>query len=181
MYKKAVFLLTGILLVTGCNSANSSSESPKQTVSEYHSRVEDLQASMMEAGIKAEEMTYQYYSVWYDAIHEDFVQIGDNIAIDFEGALYWQHQEFDSDGSIADIEEQMSLIEKQISDLKNPPKEYREIYETQLEMYLSLKALVSQAIDPSGSLNSFSDETDRLINDIIDANNKYDVQLPEIE
>ncbi|AJD92246.1 hypothetical protein JMA_29290 [Jeotgalibacillus malaysiensis] len=126
-------------------------------------------------------MTDQYYSVWYDAIYEDMVHIGENVAFDFEDALYYQYIEFSDNGSIEEFEELMASVETQISDLKTPPDEYQQTYDTQLEMYLSLKALSSLAIEPSGSLDSFTDDINKLVDEMLDANNKYSVQLPDSE
>ncbi|MDZ5711369.1 hypothetical protein [Jeotgalibacillus haloalkalitolerans] len=189
MFKRTFLLTAGVLLVTGCSSTNSSddmdvkeeTQSSVENSSDYHAKVEALQEAMMEAGIKAEEMTDQYYSVWYDVIYEDEVQIGGNVAKDFDTALYYQYIEFSDDGSIEELEELMASVETQISDLKSPPAEYQQTYDTQLEMYLSLKALSSLAIEPSGSLDSFTDDISRLVDEMLDANNKYTVQLPDSE
>ncbi|AJD92245.1 hypothetical protein JMA_29280 [Jeotgalibacillus malaysiensis] len=61
MFKKTFLLTAGVLLVSGCSSTNSTSNDTNvkeetqssgngiETLSDYHTKVEDLQAAMMEA------------------------------------------------------------------------------------------------------------------------------------
>lgn len=102
----------------------------------------------------------------------------DDKALGFNDGLKC-YKEYNVNTGVNDsIINRMNGIEKNISELNNPPSKYKESYNSLLDMYTNLKNFVDLTIDPSGSLISYRNDTGNLDTKVINDYDLFKTQLP---
>lgn len=131
----------------------------------YYDNLEAVTYKMLDGAADAETAGNLIKSVWYNTIYKKRDTATDKYTLkkgkfvnDFNDALdnLFSDEEFqESISAIRNNQDEVAMLMKQ---LKNPPKEYEEAYSALKMYYDNYLALTDMVIDPTGSLQSFSDE-----------------------
>ena len=191
--KKLYLLLSSLtiaVILVGCNSK-----------SDYKSNVQNVADEILENSVKVEEILDEYSNVWKysiesrgaipvsemalqtgldeDTIKEYFTinSIG-NIPDDFSLNVFSMKSYFEESGELRKIEDKAKEIKDKISELNNPPKGYEKVYDELLDMYTFSEEYLEMALNPSGSLQSFNEDKNRLSSDILSQHKRVEATMP---
>ena len=120
-----------------------------------------------------------YSDVWNRAIEDDGVMVGDRYAFDFNTAITYQQELFESKGSLKDIDDNKKKVDDLLKNAKAPAEEYKPAYDAAVEMYQSYSELISQASSPSGSLIEFNKTKNELLSEINKKADEFKIKMPE--
>ena len=62
--------------------------------------------------------------------------------------------------------------------MNNPPKGYEKVYDELLDMYTFSEEYLEMALNPSGSLQSFNEDKNRLSSDILSQHKRVEATMP---
>ncbi len=140
---------------------------------EYAENLELATYTMLSGAADAETCCNLIQQVWHNAIWEKednatdkYTKPDGKFVTDFNEALDNLFSDLDFYTQINDIIENQETVRSIIKELKNPPEEYKSAYESLSECYDAYLTFTNMAINPSGSLNSFS-------TDFSDADSKF--------
>lgn len=160
----AVLLVAAILAVVGIRSYKKSKA--EELRNEYAVNLETATFSMLSGAAKAETAGNLIKSVWYNCIYEESSVQTDKFTKensgygafydDFNDALVNLFCDEDFRGSISEIEDNQEFVADMMKDMKNPPEEHKEAYETLKDLYDEYLELTNLVTNPSGNLQSFS-------------------------
>lgn len=153
----------------------------------YISDVESLATYMINSGSEAEDLLILTYKVWYNSIHEES-DVETDPYTKYEGTFIFYDDFNDALTALASdetiqtqkntLETDQTFVAQKVKDLQNPPSEYENIYEVVLELYSSYQNITDLAINPTGSLNSFSETKRNEIDSFIELYDKLQILLP---
>ena len=130
---------------------------------EYADTLEIVTYSMLSGAGDAETCGNLIKQVWYNAIYEESDNSTDQytrpdgyFVSDFNDAIQNLFADSSFSSQISEIEENRDTVNSLMKQLKNPPEEYEDAYEAVTEFYDAYLALTNLAINPSGSLTTFS-------------------------
>ncbi|MBP1544478.1 MAG: zinc ribbon domain-containing protein [Oscillospiraceae bacterium] len=154
----AVLIAVGVLIFSLISSSNQ-----KKAAEDYINKVETVAYEMLDGAADAESAGNLIKSVWYNSIHEEYDSKTDKYTRpngyfldDFNEALGNLFADTTFMAQIIDIESNQELVAGLMKDLKNPPEEHQEAYEALKEYYDAYIELTNLAINPTGSLTTFS-------------------------
>jgi hypothetical protein len=182
-------------------------ELEQQLKAKYQSDMKKLVFDMIGQSARAERIIKTYSNVWDKAIEESIKleamsqllniqrntlkkflsqnEISYNMVTtevvykgDFSKALIITKLYFHANGKIDTLETSKAEISQRISELNNPPNEYQKAYEVSFQMYSAYDEYVSLAIEPSGSVDSFKEQTSELSSDIIKEWKEFEARMP---
>ena len=141
------------------------SNSKKNAAEEYISNVKTTAYTMLSGAADAEKACNLIKSVWYNAIYEKqdtetdpYTRPDGYFYDDFNDALGKLFSDSAFTEQISAIKDHQKMVSKSMKELKNPPEEHQEAYEALKEYYDAYLALTNLATNPTGSLQSFSNE-----------------------
>ncbi len=170
-------IIGGVIINNRSNNKNTDDKSQnavgimseKSSVSQYYKNLEKVALKMLDGAAVAEESGNLTKSVWYNTIYQEddeetdkYTKKNGRFFEDFNDALsaLFESEEFqDKKSEILDNQEEVNKIMKKIV---SPPEECKEAHaalKTYYDCYLEFTDLV---VNPSGSLNTFSDRFDAL-------------------
>lgn len=187
--RKTLLIALFTLFLMGCNS------------SQYNTDLNEATDDMFKNTVEVEEILDRYTTVWEKSIKnknffsladvsemtgieeadvEKYFELSHNgmVLSDFSStvsSLVFYYQET---GKLDEIKKQSVSIKEQITELKNPPKEYKEAYDEVLDMYNYSEELIEMALSPDGSLQSFSEQKKQLLSDISSKYKRIEVIAP---
>lgn len=130
---------------------------------EYAENLELATYTMLSGAADAETCCNLIQQVWNNAIWEKednatdkYTKPDGTFVTDFNEALDNLFSDPDFYTQIDDIMENQETVRSIIKELKNPPEEYKSAYESLSECYDAYLTFTNMAMNPSGSLNSFS-------------------------
>ena len=101
--------------------------------------------------------------VWYNAIYEERDSTTDKytrrkgyFVSDFNEALHNLFLDEDFSAQLESIEDNQSMVQLLMKELKNPPAEYEEAYDAVSEFYDAYVEFTNLVTSPSGSLQTFT-------------------------
>jgi hypothetical protein len=97
---------------------------------------------------------------------------------DFNIALENLFSDSSTQSKIAKIEGNQNTVALLMKKLLNPPKGLENCYSTITDLYTAYKGLTDLAIDPNGSLNSFTGEKNEKVDSFLQFYNKLEAQIP---
>lgn len=131
----------------------------------YYDNLETVTYKMLDGAANAETAGNLIKSVWYNTIYEKRDTATDKYTLkngkfvdDFNEALSNLFYDEEFRKSISTIQNNQDEVVELMKKLKNPPKEYEEAYSVLKTYYDNYLALTKMVINPTGSLQSFSDE-----------------------
>lgn len=198
MYLRKGFIISLLLFISlftlvGCGG---------KKAAEYKADLENATKVMFENAFDVEDMLEQYSEIWnysikskgsitveemsvltgidQDAIEDHFVinSFG-NILDDFSTNLYSMHSYFESNGQLEKVQEASEEAKDKMSELKDHPSDFEKVYDEALDLYDLTEEFMEMAINPTGSLQSFNEDKNRLSSEIFSKYKRIDVIMPE--
>lgn len=156
-----LILFIGISVVVG--SIIKSNQAAKISA-DYSENLEYATTMMLTGASEAESAGNLIKSVWYNTIYEKEDSKTDKYTHrnkysfndDFNDSLAALFSDSDFKSTISSIKNNQDDVAYLMKSLQNPPEEYEEAYETIKEFYNAYLNLTGLVIDPSGSLQTFS-------------------------
>lgn len=149
-----------------------------QKAKEYKQNVKKVQVMVIVSGTKAENMINEYIQVWDKAIESRYgFELHGEYVSDFNDALQVQKSYFISNGDIDKLKKDKNEIESTVKQLKNPPKNYEEIYNLVIDLQNKYRTFSDYAIDPSGSLLSYGNDTAEISRELSDIYQEIEMRI----
>lgn len=143
----------------------------KNKVSTYKENYEEILDKMLDSIDRTEDCLILYRKVWYNTIFEKEDSETNEYTKDSNGRFnddfndslleLWIDKEYSNEISIIK-EESYITIPELFKKLKNPPKEMKDAFEDLEELYDTYLSFTEMAINPSGSLTSFTEKYNEL-------------------
>ncbi len=134
-------------------------------ISAYEDKVVEAIDLMYESGYESALLRDLTVEVWNNAIYhvrdlqtDKYVYVNGRFVYDFNDALYNLETSSYFVSKVKKINEDREKLAEIVSNLK-PPKGYENIHESFISLYYAYKQISKDAIEPSGSLNSYSEDT----------------------
>ena len=162
-------------------------QSQKKAFNSYIDNLTEISMIMLTGGAKAEELNNLTAKVWQNSIYEESDPETDEFTKDSRGIFYDDFNDalsslyFDdsTQDSISEIEENQELVQLMMKDLQNPPEGLENCYETVTDLYTAYRSLTDLAINPSGSLRSFSEAKNEKVDTFLDLYKRLETQIPD--
>jgi hypothetical protein len=156
-------------------------------VEEYKTNVAIISVVMLDGAADAEEAGNLIKSVWYNSIYEEYDYQTDKYTLengkfvdDFNDALGNLFSDESFEELIVDIENNQNDVAKTMKELKDPPEECEEMYESLKEYYDAYLMLTNLAIDPTGSLTSFSSSFNDADSEVLNCYNALKIYIDDV-
>lgn len=166
-------------------AAKAAAESQKQS-EEYGTNLNMAAYSMLSGASDAETCGNLIKQVWYNAIYEKSDSKTDKYTkpkgyyvSDFNDALQNLFSDSSFSGQIADINDNKDTVNSLMKKLKNPPEEYKDAYESLSKLYDAYISLTNLATDPTGSLQTYSQNFNDADNETLNCYNALKMYLEE--
>ncbi|MGG7210386.1 hypothetical protein [Clostridium baratii] len=198
VYKRYIWIITIILaiIITGIVVGKSQKEK------NYQRKITKTYEDMLGLGADSEKIVNNYISLWDGKINfttkdwtRDYMArwIGIDVnnfksnttpftfrdeALNFNDVLKCYKEYNINTGVNKNLVDRIKQAEIDITELNNPPNKFKKSYEALVNMYTNLNTYVNLAINPSGSLISYKNETSNLSNNIINQYNIVKTQMP---
>ena len=162
-------------------------QNQKKAFNSYIDNLTEISMIMLTGGAKAEELNNLTAKVWRNSIYEESDPETDEFTKDSRGIFYDDFNDalsslyFDdsTQDSISEIEENQELVQLMMKDLQNPPDDLENCYETVTDLYTAYRSLTDLAINPSGSLQSFSEAKNEKVDTFLDLFKRLESQIPD--
>ena len=157
-----VAILIGTILVI--SSIIKSNQSAKISA-DYSENLKSATTMMLLGATEAESAGNLIKSVWYNTIYEEWDSKTDKYTRsngygfndDFNDSLTALFSDSSFKSKISSIKSNQESVSALMKALQNPPEEYEEAYDAIREFYDAYLDLTGLAINPSGSLQTYSD------------------------
>ena len=150
----------------------------------YYSNMETVSFTMLDGATKAEDAGNLIKSVWYNAIFEErnsetdkYTMKNGKFVDDFNDALSELFADENFSNSISEIVTNQSDVTNLMKQLKEPPKKYEEAYSVLKVYYDNYLKMTKIVINPTGSLNTFSEDFNTYDNNTVDSYEKMKLYL----
>ena len=150
----------------------------------YYSNMETVCFTMIDGAAKAENAGNLIKSVWYNAIFEErnsetdkYTMKNGKFVDDFNDALSELFADESFSNSISKIVTNQSEVANWVKQLKEPPKKYEEAYSVLKVYYDNYLKMTKIVINPTGSLNTFSEDFNTYDNNTVDSYEKMKLYL----
>lgn len=98
---------------------------------------------------------------------------------DFNEAIAIAIKYYDKQGDLESLKKSREKIQSSIKELAFPPQAYQSIYDETFNLYNNYEKYIDLAIQPTGSLSSFSNNAQTLASDIISGTKSVSAKLPQ--
>ena len=146
--------------------------------------METVSFTMLDGAAKAENAGNLIKSVWYNAIYEErngetdkYTMKNGKFVDDFNDALSELFTDENFSNSISEIVTNQSEVANLMKQLKEPPKKYEEAYSVLKIYYDNYLKMTKIVINPTGSLNTFSEDFNTYDNNTVDSYEKMKLYL----
>ena len=151
---------------------------------EYYSNMETVSFTMLDGAAKAETAGNLIKSVWYNSIYEKrdaetdkYTMKNGKFVDDFNDALSNLFADENFMNSISEIELNQSNVTDLMKKLRNPPTQYEEAYSVLKNYYDNYLQMTKLVINPTGSLQTFSEDFNTYDTDTVNAYEKMKLYL----
>lgn len=151
---------------------------------EYYSNMETVSFTMLDGAAKAENAGNLIKSVWYNAIYEErnsetdqYTMKNGKFVDDFNDALSELFADENFSNNISEIKINQSEVADLMKQLKNPPKKYEYAYSVLKIYYDNYLKMTKIVVNPTGSLNTFSEDFNTYDNNTVDSYEKMKLYL----
>lgn len=160
-------------------------EAQKQS-EEYSTNLSVAAYSMLSGAIKAETCGNMIKQVWYNAIYKEsnsktdkYTKPNGYYVSDFNDALQTLFSDNSFSSQIADINNNKDTVNSLMKKLKTPPEEYKDAYESLSKLYDAYISLTNLATDPTGNLQTYSQNFNDADNETLNCYNALKMYLEE--
>ena len=157
--KKLILIAVAVIIAT----ASLISYKNKKDSEDYVGKLTATTNAMLLGAGTAENCGNLIIDVWSNTIYKErdsetdkYTRRNGYWVTDFNEALYYLLSDDDFKVNVEIIEANQERVEELMKGLANPPKEYKDAYDTMLDMYKSYKSFTNNATTPSGNLRTFS-------------------------
>ncbi len=157
-----------------------------RSAEDYALNIQAVKMEMISSGADAEKIMNLTYKVWLNAIYrnEDFEtdQYTREFGVwvdDFNVALNNLYQDETIKKDIRVIESSRKRVTELMKLLQDPPPEYERSYETLIDLYTAYRSLTELAINPRGSLKTYSERRSKKIDEFLVFYRRLEAQLPD--
>lgn len=192
-YKKPIIigliiLLLGVAAFLGISYINEqkAEKAYQEAFNTYIDNIFLFQITSLSGAADAESYTGLVANVWRNAIYEErdsatdkYTRPNGYFVDDFNTALYNLQTASSSKSTVSEIEENQDDVQELMKDLQNPPAGLERCYDTITELYSAYKGLTDLAVNPTGSLTSFTDSRREKIDAYLNLNDQLNSQIPE--
>lgn len=168
--KIVIGIIVALLIIVSVTAVAISEYQKKKEAKEYAQRVEEYSDNlelatftMLTGAGDAESSANLIKQVWYNAIYEKqddetdkYTKPDGYFVSDFNDALGNLYSDESFSRKISSIKDNQDTVGGLMKELKNPPDEYKEAYDALSVFYEAYISLTNCAIDPSGSLQTYS-------------------------
>lgn len=145
---------------------------------DYSENISSTVVLMLANASKCESMCSTISTTWRNAIFDDYDKYNKGY-LDFNQALQNLFADSNIKNEIETIKNNDVTIAESVKSLQNPPSQFKELYNDMLELYGDYQGLVSQATNPSGSLQSYNSDVNNKISEFMKNYNKIKAKLPK--
>lgn len=145
-----------------------------------------LKVAMINGGSDSETLLNLTAKVWFNSIYneddpETDIYTKNNSGYfydDFNIALSYFFNGTYSKSLIDNIKANQIIVDNIMKNMQKPPRGLENCYSTVTDLYSVYKSLTDLAINPSGSLQSFSDNKTEKIDRFLELYNRLETQIP---
>lgn len=166
-------------------TAKAVAEAQKQS-EKYGTNLNMAAYSMLSGASDAETCGNLIKQVWYNAIYKEsdsttnkYTKPDGYFVSDFNDALQNLFSDSSFSGQIADINSNKDTVNSLMKKLKNPPEEYKDAYESLSKLYDAYISLTNLVTDPTGSLQTYSQNFNDADNETLNCYNALKMYLEE--
>ena len=174
--KRKIMVISVIAIVLLVVYAIGVNFAKKAALAEYSANMTKAAQTMIDGAAKAEDVGNLVKSVWSNAIYEKRDDKTDKYTMqngrfvgDFNDALGNLFADDELNKSISEIRDNQNNVANLMKTLKNPPKKYEEAYSVLKTFYDNYVKLTNSAVNPTGSLKTFSEEFNQYDTDTVNA------------
>lgn len=176
----------------------------EESKSKYIELMKELNTEMISASSDAEKIVKSYSQIWAEAIdngvNDDYFAYYLNTDVssvmpiieqvhgrdlgafssikDFNEALEIAMTYYDERGDFKSLMKSRLEIQEKIKQLALPPQEYENVYDELFDLYNNFEKYIDLAVQPSGSLSSYSNGVQALASDIVAGSKSVEAKLP---
>ena len=183
--KTMISVIVAFLVVMG-GALLYNNQKQNKIISEYKSNINVAMNDMLNGGSDAEALINLTNQVWSNAIYEKesiatdkYTKESGKWVEDFNVALGKLFDDKDTQEKVKRIEDKQNYVKETMKKLQDAPKEYEKIYDNFMELYTAYQGLTDLAINPKGSLQTFSESTREKIDKFLELYKKIETQLPD--
>lgn len=191
--KIIIGIVVALVLVGGATIFGVNQYQKKKAAEEYAQRVEEYADtleldtySMLSGASDAETCGNLIKQVWYNAIYEKkddetdkYTRPKGYFVSDFNDALGNLFADESFSSKVSSIKDNRETVNGLMKNLKNPPDEYRDAYDAVSDLYDAYISLTNCAVDPSGSLQTYSSNFNDADTNTLNAYNAMKLYLDE--
>lgn len=177
----AVSLIVILLLAVSLAGISISKEAK---LSQYNESMNAVLQTTYEGAVKAENVGNLVKNVWSNAIYRKHDERTDKYTMqngvfvdDFNDALNNLLSDDDLRSMVLEIRENQSKATDLMKELNDPPKKYQEAYSMLRDYYDNYIKLTNAVINPTGSLNSFSEDFNQYSADTLNQFDKMQLYI----
>jgi tetratricopeptide (TPR) repeat protein len=174
----------------------------EEAKNKYASSMTSVISEITEQAIIAEEMVNAYSGVW-DAVYTitlekssfaaslgvDVSEVEKYAELDyhgyvafkgnFEDAIENAHNVYEGTGKNKELKIERDKISLRMKKFQNPPKGYKQAYESIVEVYSLYEKYIAFVLSPSGSLMSYNHKANELSSELVLEIKKLQIKIPE--
>lgn len=186
-----VVIATAIIVAAGVqihkkNAATKAAAQAKKQSEQYDTNLNNTAYAMLSGASDAETCGNLIKNVWYNAIYEEsdnktdkYTKPNGYFVSDFNDALNNLSSDSSFKSKISDISNNQETVNSMMKKLKNPPKEYKDAYESISKMYDAYLSLTNLVTDPSGNYQTYSQNFNNADSETLNCYNALKVYLEE--
>lgn len=152
--------------------------------------IDDLNAllnAVIYAGGTAETLCNSTKNVWYNTIFEKSDEATDKYTktsygsfhSDFNTSISYLYSDSTFSNKISSLENYKDSLAAFYKKLNNPPDDFEDCYSSATQLYTDCLSLIDLAINPTGSLQNYSDNFSKYDSAIVSSIQKLKAQIPE--
>lgn len=181
----AILVAVGVQVHKKNVAAKAAAEAQKQS-EEYGSNLSLAAYSMLSGASDAETCGNLIKQVWYNAIYKEsdsktdkYTKPDGYYVSDFNDALQNLFSDSSFSSQLADINDNKDTVNSLMKKLKNPPEDYKDAYDSLSKLYDAYISLTNLATDPTGSLQTYSQNFNDADSETLNCYNALKMYLEE--
>ena len=187
--KKHIIVITVVfVLIIGSIIVGSIVKSHQlaQASADYYANLQRATRFMLVGAAEAEDAGNLIKSVWYNTIYEErdsetdkYTRDGYLFYDDFNDSLANLFSDTEFKNQLLEIENSQEEVSSIMRELQNPPEEYQEAYIAIKELYDAYIELTEMALNPSGSLTTYSSNFNNADSEFVNCYKAMDLYVEQ--
>ena len=148
----------------------------KYVDNQYKTKMNTAVLAMLNGATEAETVCNVMKSAWYTTIYQGFYIINGTTCYNFDDTIIAEKKLFESNGKYENIRKSKNTVEAIIGKMGNASSSNQRQYDDMMKIYSNYTKFVNMALNPSGSLTSFSADFKTIDSDINADINSYNMR-----